>query len=380
MEPVGPATTGMEAENPTHSVANQGQACPNCGGMRVFAPEASALLCTYCAAQEVISPHASVFQGELAYEHVLQQGFAQEHVQQVAVVDCQTCGARPTLRPHVTADQCPFCGANLVIVGGTQASLLKPQSLLPFSLSLHHATKQFQLWIAKRWFAPSDLKKKAHAQEKLRGIYIPYWTFDSQTSSEYEGKRGDDYTDTESYTDSEGQRRTRTVTRTAWTSVSGQVTHFFDDVLVVASRSLPKKYADELEPWDLQQQRPYDDRYLAGFQAETYQVALPDGFEEAKKHMDASMYRLVCEDIGGDHQRVDSVETTHSNVTFKHMLLPIWISVYTYRNKLYRFLVNGRTGEVQGERPYSVLKITLAFLLATMFTVGLVVAYLQFKK
>ena len=354
--------TQPQEERVTDAVSEQGSRCPQCGGNWAFAPGTNALACPFCKHHREIAPDPNVFRGELQFAAFVEHGLPAEHKHTFSVVQCTGCGARPTLPPHGSADVCPFCGAGLVIQGGSQAALLKPQSLLPFLVDSQQGNKLFRAWIRKRWFAPRGLKKYAQAEERLRGIYIPYWTFDSNTFSRYTGARGNDYQVTEWNTDVNGKSQTRTVTKTRWTPVSGQITHRFDDVLVLASRSLPKKYTDRLEPWDLSSLVPYDHRYLLGFQAETYQVALPAGFGEAQQIMDQAIRLLICRDIGGDRQRIDSLDTTHTDVTFKHLLLPVWVSAYTYRKSVYRFLVNGRTGEVQGERPYSWVKISLAIL------------------
>ena len=84
--------------------------------------------------------------------------------------------------------------------------------------------------------------------------------------------------------------------------------------------------------------------------------------------MDRMILRDVKYDIGGDDQRVSDVDTDVDAVTFKHILLPVWVAAYKYRGRTFRFVVNGRTGRVQGERPYSAWKITFAVL------VGLIIA------
>jgi hypothetical protein len=146
------------------------------------------------------------------------------------------------------------------------------------------------------------------------------------------------------------------------------VKRWFDDVLVLASKSLPEKYTDALEPWDLGAMEPYQPEYLAGFRAEGYAVELEDGYDVARQKMDQQIRSLVKFDIGGDRQRISSVSTDVSDVTFKHVLLPVWLAAYKFRGKTYRFVVNGRTGRVQGERPWSIAKIAIAVAL------GLIVA------
>jgi hypothetical protein len=145
-----------------------------------------------------------------------------------------------------------------------------------------------------------------------------------------------------------------------WRPVSGHVSQFFDDVLVLASTSLPRKYTEKLEPWDLPNLVEFKEEYLSGFRSESYQINLLNGFDTAKKVMDDKIRISIRRDIGGDHQKINALSTAHSDVKFKHILLPIWISAYRFNNKVYRFMINGRTGEVQGERPWSWVKITLA--------------------
>jgi hypothetical protein len=289
-------------------------------------------------------------------------------------VRCSTCGAETTLSPNVTADRCPFCGGGIVAEGSSK-KIIRPKSVLPFHITHEQAAQSFKDWIASRWFAPSELTRRAE-RSQIAGVYIPAWTYDSNTTSDYTGERGDDYWDTESYTTMENGRqvtRTRQVRKTRWWPASGTVHDTFDDVLVLASKSLPD-YASALEPWDLDSLAPYRDEYLSGFVAESYQVSLPEGFEVAKGIMAETIEGTIRQDIGGDHQRISSVDTRYFDVTFKHTLLPLWISAYLYGGKTYRFLVNARTGEVQGDRPYSWVKILFAILIPLLVIVIFLIA------
>ena len=243
--------------------------------------------------------------------------------------------------------------------------LIKPQALLPFKIPRARATQLFREWIKKLWFAPNALKKLARLDGRLQGLYAPYWTYDADTVSRYTGQRGDNYTVTRTRTVMrDGKPRTETyqATEIRWRPAAGTVSRDFDDMLVVGSSSLPRDLAEELEPWDLPNLVGYADEYLSGFIAERYQVDLKAGWTRATERMDEVIRQDVCRDIGGDHQRIHSLDTRHSGVTYKHVLLPMWICSYRYRSKIYRFLVNARTGEVQGQRPWSWVKITLAVL------------------
>lgn len=340
--------------------------CRDCGAVLKFEPGTLHLKCQYCgAANEIVKEEAAAatIAEEIDFEKFLSENaVSADQKQDVSMVKCGDCGASTTLKPNVTSDQCPFCGNSLVLSSATSSSLIKPKYLLPFKVDNKAAIEGFRKWVKGLWFAPNDLMRYANNPDRLNGMYLPYWTYDSFAASSYTGMRGINYTTTESYSTIENGKsvsRTRTVTKIMWTPCSGSVTNNFDDVLVVASKSLPEKYANALEPWDLNNLMGYDDKFLSGFKTEAYQVDLKTGFENAKGRMSEEIRKTICRDIGGDHQQVLTVNSHYDNITFKHILLPLWISAYKYNSKVYRFMINARTGEVQGERPWSWIKITL---------------------
>ncbi len=354
--------------------------CRECGAFLVFAPGSTHLKCPYCGTENEIEASTEVIE-EIDYKEFIASSINSAEKQQIAVVKCTSCGAESSLKPNVTSDECPFCGTALVVSSGSLCTVLKPKSLLPFKIGQKDGFSLFKNWLHGLWFAPNDLKRYAENHERLNGMYIPYWTFDCNTFSKYTGERGDNYTVTEKYTtveDGKQVTRTRQVVKIRWRSVSGSVRNTFDEVLVIASHSLPNNYTRELEPWDLQNLVPFNEKYLSGFRTESYQVDVKAGFEEAKQIMNETIRATICQDIGGDHQRIHFVDTTYHNITFKHILLPIWLSAYRYQDKVYRFMVNGRTGEVQGERPYSWIKITL-LVLAFLALVALIYFFTQGK-
>jgi DNA-directed RNA polymerase subunit RPC12/RpoP len=335
--------------------------CGKCAAKMEFVPGSHAQQCPYCGHENAI-PASEDDIKELDFRAHLTQLSQDEQTEEHLTVKCPACAAEVTSEPNVTAQECPFCGSHIVASAGSTKHI-KPKSLLPFKVTHQEGQTAFRTWLSGLWFAPNALKKMARTEGRLAGMYVPYWTYDSDTTSFYRGQRGEHYWDTEHYTTRENGRtvhKTRRVRKTRWYSVSGTVWNSFDDVLVLASNSLPRAYTEKLEPWDLEALAPYADEYLSGFRAESYQVGLEDGFGRAKEIMDVAIRQSVCRDIGGDEQRISSLKTQHANVTFKHVLLPIWISAYRYQNRVYRFLVNARTGEVQGERPWSWCKIALA--------------------
>lgn len=347
--------------------------CSQCGANLVFAPGTQSLVCPYCGTHNQIAVADEPVR-ELDYLQQLARLEKEEALVEVLTVHCDTCGAESSLSHNATAGVCPFCGAAIVAQAASRRQI-KPGSLLPFEVPRARANDLFKRWLSQLWFAPNDLGRQAE-QAGINGAYLPFWTYDTEATTDYTGERGVDYTTTETYTSYENGKavtRTRQVTRTAWTPTSGQVDNDFDDLLVVGTDSLPGRYVGALEPWDLENLVPYSDAYLSGFISLSYDVDLPRGFERAKELMAPTIRATIRGDIGGDHQRIHSTYTAYYETTFKHLLLPVWISAYRYRERSYRFLVNARTGEVQGERPYSWIKITLFIL---MLLILAVVAYL----
>jgi DNA-directed RNA polymerase subunit RPC12/RpoP len=335
--------------------------CVVCGANLVFEPKGGKLTCPYCGHSEII-PQSKEQIEERSYEAFLRpraemlQPLAKEAMQ----VSCNSCGAVITFVPPETAKECDFCGAKIVAQPKAADPLVAPEGVLPFSITNQQAAANLRAWISSRWFAPNALKEFARP-DKIDSIYIPYWTYDAYTTSHYSGERGEYYYETEWYTETDAQgnrqQRSRQVRKTRWYSVSGTVERWFDDVLVPATKSLPVHYIEKLEPWDFVELKAYEPAYLAGHKAQTYQVALDEGFERFKQIAAGFIDGDVRNDIGGDEQRIHDVATHYSAITFKHLLLPVYAGAYRFNNKVYQIVINGRTGVVQGMRPYSYLKI-----------------------
>ncbi|WP_135501251.1 TFIIB-type zinc finger domain-containing protein [Roseovarius aestuariivivens] len=342
--------------------------CDQCGADLRFDPGAGALVCDYCGHAQAAEPaaHPVTAIRELSFDKAVAGQLATEEIEETRVLSCTNCGAQVEFAPDIHAAECPFCATPVVTDTGTHRHI-KPRGLLPFALDEGAARRAMTDWLGSLWFAPSGLQDYARNGRRMQGIYVPYWTFDADTTSRYTGERGTVYYETVTVMH-EGKRQRRQVAKIRWTPASGRVARAFDDVLVLASRSLPARYTDALEPWDLGALKPYSPQFLAGFRAEGYQVPLATGFEQARVKMDAVIIRDVRFDIGGDQQRIHRIDTDMRDVTFKHILLPVWLAAYKYRGKTYRFVVNGRSGRVQGERPWSPVKIAIAVVL------GLIVA------
>ncbi len=295
-------------------------------------------------------------------------------MEEVRSATCSNCGAVIEFRGATHASRCPFCDTPVVLDSGPQRQI-KPQALVPFVLSERQAREAMTGWLGRLWFAPSSLLEYARKGRALNGVYVPYWTFDAATRSRYTGQRGEAYYETRTVTvrvNGRNEQRQEQVRKIRWYPAAGRVARDFDDVLVLGSTALPAGLAHGLGPWSLEALEPYADDYLAGFGAEGYTVTLAEADRQAKSAMAAVIEQDVRRDIGGDEQRVNSVDTDFSDETFKHILLPVWMAAYRYNGKSYRFLVNAQTGQVQGERPWSAWKIAAAVVVAAVLALGAV--------
>ena len=368
--PTVPRAPGVERPPEVPATQDHRFPCDTCGGDMRFDPGGDRLVCGHCGASQPVEHGGAPAVEEIDIRDGLAASgaVAQEETQ---VADCPNCGARFEFDPAIHAAECPFCATPVVKDTGTDRHI-KPAALVPFALEQTAAKDAMKGWLGNLWFAPNGLAKYARDGAKMQGIYVPFWTYDAQTESDYTGQRGDTYFVTQTVI-RDGKPVRVQVPRIRWTPRRGRVRRFFDDVLILASPSLPKTHTDALEPWDLSGLQPYAPQYIAGFRAEAYRVTLEEGLREARARMDAVIARDVRLAIGGDQQRIHSVRTKVTDVTFKHILLPVWIAAYRYRGKSFRFVVNGQTGKVRGERPYSAWKIALA--VGAALIVALVAGY-----
>lgn len=351
-------------------------ACPTCGSELRFSPGVGKLKCDHCGYEEAVGEHRGRIP-ELDLRAVERGGPPPSEMQAARFAQCPNCGAQVELGTDEHARECPFCATPIVTDTGI-ARQIKPQAQLPFLVTEAEARAAMNTWLGRLWFAPSDLVQYARAGRAMQGIYAPYWTYDAETRTTYTGQRGTVYYESRPVTvvvNGRQQTQMQQVARVVWRPVSGQVAREFDDVLVLGSTSLPKRFTDALAPWDLSALSAYEPKFLAGFRAEGYTVPVEEGYREAKEIMNAVIQADVHRDIGGDQQQIGQLSTEVGALTFKHVLLPVWLAAYRYRGRSFRFVVNGRTGTVEGERPYSAAKIAIA--VGLMILLALVLAYFQ---
>ncbi|GAA0583914.1 hypothetical protein GCM10010172_81090 [Paractinoplanes ferrugineus] len=348
--------------------------CANCGANVEFAPGTTVLKCPYCGAETPLVPT-----GRQIREHSYTEfaGLPRKPIAALApyTFTCKGCGA--ITQSDKISERCQFCGAPLV-ADVSDTDQVVPEAVLPFGVDRPALREALKKWVASRWFAPNGLKKVTEA-ESSHSTYLPHWTYDASTVSRYSGQRGEHYWVTETYTDN-GETKTRQVQRTRWYPAGGTVARDFDDVLITGTTRVTAKYLDQLEPWPLPAAEPYRPEYLAGHETLRYDVEPETGLGAAKARMAPVIEGDCRADIGGDEQRVDEVRTQYDNLTFKLMLLPVWIACYLHAGRTYNIMVNGRTGEVAGERPYSAAKIAAAVTAAVLLIAAIVVLIVLDKR
>ncbi len=278
--------------------------CPQCGSDLRFDADAGQMSCVHCGYSEEIEGEREQVSTvhELDFRAALATLSDSAETEETRVASCPNCGAKVEFDDTIHAAECPFCATPVVADTGTHRQI-KPRGLLPFGVEERDAHKSMTDWLGRLWFAPNGLREYARKGRKMTGVYVPYWTFDADTESDYRGERGTVYYVTRTVM-RDGKPTQVREQKIRWRPASGHVARFFDDVLVLASRSLPKKYTDNLAPWDLEALEPYRPEYLAGYRAEGYVVELPEGYEEAREQMDRVIRHDVERDIGGDRQRI----------------------------------------------------------------------------
>ena len=286
--------------------------------------------------------------------------------QATSEVRCGACGGTVVFTGNLTSSECPYCGVPIQRENiHTSPQRIPVDGVIPFLINHEKAAQLLRDWVASRWFAPNEFKKRG-AEGKFNGVYMPYWTFDAMTYNVYSGQRGDTYY----VTVGEGNEQ-RQEPRIAWTPVSGTFERFFDDVISFAANGIPSWMMVALEPWRIDKCVPFNQQLLAGFLARTYDIPLDQGFQDAKYRMDVAIAGDAQGRIGGDQQQLQHVSSTYHALTYQHLLLPVWLLAYRFTDRTFQVAINASTGEVQGERPYSKVKITLAVIAAIMAAIGL---------
>src|SRR3954466_8885404 len=344
--------------------------CPACGAQAEWNAGKQKLVCPFCGTE---SPYKVTETGQIEELDLVralrempddQRGWMTEK----RTVQCQSCKAVSVFDADRVGQRCEFCGSPSLVDYQEIKAPIRPQSLLPFRFAETAVREQIRRWYKSKWLAPGSLRSRALV-DTVRGIYIPYWTFDAQVVCPWEAEAGHYYYTTESYPDNQGRSQTRQVQHVRWEPASGMVEHFFDDEPVPGTHGISHALLAQVEPFMTTELVPYDRSYLAGFVVEHYQVVLLDAAKASEEAMTDKLRDLCAAQIPGDTYRNLVIHPTFSNRTFKHILVPIWLLAYTFGAKTFHVLVNGSTGRMAGEYPKSFWKVLF-------LVIGIIIAVL----
>jgi len=341
--------------------------CPKCGAEVDFDAATGALLCSFCGYSTTIPVTQQQIQEydlEKALKEMLAAPQQMGYGEGKRSIKCESCGAVNTVDAQVISTECAFCGSNQVVPQEQVAQVVKPESLLPFQVDHSRAVTEFRQWLGRGFFRPNPVKKIAQqADARLQGIYLPFWTFDALTSSWWQAEAGHFYYVNETFwtTDDKGKRvqQTRQVQKVRWEPASGHLRLQFDDVLVPASQNIDRAMIERVYPFETKALVSYEPKFLSGWGAEAYTIDLRGGWQTGQQIVEDQVRSACAQQVPGDTHRNLQVKTAFSNMTYKHVLFPVWIASYRYGEKIYHFLVNGQTGEVQGEAPISWIKVAV---------------------
>jgi hypothetical protein len=349
------------------TTAQQKFSCPACGGEATWDPAKKALVCAFCGTTSPAQIELTHTGDQVVVEHDLIQALRsipdEERGWQAkkTCVKCQSCQAISVFDPERVGQRCDFCGSSALVPYQELKEAFRPESLLPMKVSENQVRDAIRRWYGTRWFAPNRLRNTA-LTDTVKGLYIPYWTFDAQVHADWTAESGYYYYEKETYRDSQGELKTRQVQKIRWQPSSGQLDHFFDDELVPASRGVQPEMLRRIEPFPTKELTPYQPGFLSGWVVERYQIDLGAAARTAREEMDAELRSLCAAQVPGDTHRNLQVEADYSGQTFKHILVPIWLLTYNYGARNFQVVINGYTACIAGKYPKSWAKITLAVL------------------
>jgi len=358
------------APGPAEAVARDKFHCPACGAEANWNPTKQKLVCPFCGTESPATLETRGA-GTVIVEHPLvaalrgipdsSRGWQAEKTS----VRCQSCQAISVFDAAKVGQRCEFCGSTALVPYEQVKDAFRPESLLPLKIDEPNARDIIRAWYRRQWLAPNKFSARA-LTDTVKGVYLPYWTFDANAAADWTADSGTYY-----YVRENNQN----VQKVRWTPVSGSITHFFDDDLVCASVGAPSAMLRRVEPFPTDSLVPYDAGYLAGWIVERYQIDLVAAAERSRQQMEAALYSLCAREVPGDTYRNLQVHSAYTDQTFKHILAPVWLLTYVYGPKSYQVVVNGVTGHIAGSRPWSWIKITL--LVLTIIVIVAIIASLK---
>lgn len=331
--------------------------CPNCGANTRFDISAGGVACEHCGFQTKskavkVGLGAAVFEFTLESLNQSEKGWGVDRQE----FDCQSCGAVISTEAQAISNTCPFCGSQSVHIHSASGESLRPGYIIPFKIKNDILAQNTRQWLGKGWFHPDQLVRHVGI-ERFKGIYLPFWTFNTDIRSQWKAEVG--YDRQESYYNS-STHSNETRTRTDWRWETGQNQISIENLAVPGTARLSRNILDRIQPFNFSELMTYSADFLAGWNALSYDISLQTAWEDGKKKMREKAKSACNSQIHGDHTRNFSMNADFSDESWRYMLLPVYLATYRYENKVFQVMVNGQTGQVAGQKPVAWWKVWTA--------------------
>ncbi len=355
----------FDESNVVKTLKETDKKCPNCDGVMNYDPATGGMLCEFCGHTEEVEAKEDIKKAEeQEFESALNTENCNWGVEKKIIL-CKFCGGEAIYDALQTSGECPFCGSNQVMEAATKDTLA-PNGVIPFAIDKKSCGARFTNWLKGKLFCPNEAKRNARP-EAFQGVYLPYWTFDSDTETQYNAEYGINRT----VRDRQGN--TRTVTD--WYRTAGTHRQFIDDQIVIGTDRHQEYLIKKIEPFDTSNSIEYKPEYISGFVSERYSIGVKSAWEKAKEfiksRLRAGIRSKIRSEKGADDVRNLSMDTAFTNIKYKYLMLPVWISSFKYNGKVYQFYVNGQTGKVGGKAPVSPYKVAVAVLIGIAIVIFL---------
>ena len=324
--------------------------CENCGSTMRYDVDKGGLVCDYCGSFKAMPKPEETSVDEQDFASAMRDVSTDWGISKRNVT-CDQCGSVMFFDPDQMSSVCPFCGSPIVLSAAEADCGIAPSAVIPFSVSKEDVTKRFYFWNRFALWSPESFRT-GKVLGNLVGLYVPYWTFDADVSSEFSGEFGYDYEKNDS-------------TYTRWNERSGKLDLFIDDAQMCASKKFLKdQLLNQVIRFDASKLVPYTPDALVGFAAEKYTISIDDAWNMAQQgSIKKKLEYEATKKVSADRHKAIDMHPTYSNIKFKLILVPVWLTACRYKGKSYNVVASGFDNRGNCRRPVSAFKIVLLILI-----------------
>lgn len=315
--------------------------CPQCGGHMIFDNVEGGLSCEYCGFIQVAEDTSTADEGGQVLDFELPTTRAHRWAEAQHRLVCDQCGAMTLLAEGERVKHCPYCGSRHLISSDETEELIDPQSIIIMQIDQQEAVRRIKQWLFSGSFIPDDLRRNVRSST-IRAAYYPFWIFDGTLEMQWTCEVKD-----------------ATSRTSQWDTQSGVEYENFKDVLIPGLKAIDRKKLAAVEPYDLRAVVDFNPEHLVGWRTLAYNVSMADASLLAREQVAQKMQRSLGGRVlvGQSRRNLRSGALNWSGITYRQILLPLWVGAYGYHGKVYRVFVNGQTGVVSGDRPQDKFKV-----------------------